>query len=52
MDCFLIPVQKSPWNTHVLLNALARLKPDHACLMPAQLHQIGNFKKMHLALCQ
>ena len=26
-------------------NALATLKPDHACLIPARLHQIGNCKK-------
>ena len=26
-------------------NALATLKPDHACLIPAWLHQIGNCKK-------
>ena len=25
--------------------ALATLKPDHACLIPARLHQIGNCKK-------
>ena len=25
-------------------NALAILKPDHACLIPARLHQIGNCK--------
>ena len=29
-----------------IFNALARLKPDHACLMPARLHQIGDCKKM------
>ena len=26
-------------------NALDRLKPDHDCLIPARLHQIGNCKK-------
>ena len=26
-------------------DALATLKPDHACLIPARLHQIGNCKK-------
>jgi len=30
---------------HTLLYALAILKPDHACLIPARLHRIGNCKK-------
>ena len=44
---------KQGGSRQILSNVLARLKPDPACLMPARLHQIRDYKKMQdLPLCQ
>ena len=53
MSCFLPAYIRKAALTP--LHALAILKPDHACLIPARLHQIGNCKKiagMDLVSCQ
>ena len=41
--CYLCLFSRKNMNLH--FDALATLKPDHACLIPARLHQIGNCKK-------